>query len=241
MKIEELFSLTPYEDKIEKATFKEKVEEIIDGFLKKTDWRVFENANRAKTYYSLLSHIVQHAIAIYSLDRLPKDYAYGHKTGWWHIHDLGISGIFIRYCSGLDMEKFLLEGFKDVLPNTATSNPPKHFSTVLDHLLNFFTIFSHECYSKDTKILTDKGWKYFYELDKENDLVMTFNTKNKKFELQKPIRYIEKEPEFEKQIYIRGLELIVTPLHPLLVYNTKTKSFEYKTALDLYDLDKMND
>jgi len=238
MKIEQLFSLTPFEDKIDKTPFKEKIEEIVDGFLNKSDWRVYENANRAKTYYSLLSHIVQHAIAIYSLDKLPKNYAYGHKTGWWHIHDLGISGVFIRYCSGLDMQKFLVDGFKNILPNTATSTPPKHFATVLDHLLNFFTIFSHECYDKDTEILTENGWKKFYELDK-NEKVATFNIETKKFEFQLPTRYIAKEPEFDKQIFIKGLDLIVTPLHPLLIYDEKSNNFTYKTAIDLYDMDKI--
>jgi len=72
------------------------------------------------------------------------------------------------------------------------------------------------CYSEDTEVLTNKGWKYFYELEGD-ELVLTLN---KDFEAEyKPIERIQKYPYFGKMIGFnhREINLLVTPEHKMFV------------------------
>lgn len=75
--------------------------------------------------------------------------------------------------------------------------------------------FGHGCYSEDTKILTEEGWKYFWELT--NEKVATLNKKDE-LEYQKPTRHIFYEYN-GKMFFQKGgaIDLLVTPDHNLLV------------------------
>ncbi len=73
------------------------------------------------------------------------------------------------------------------------------------------------CYSADTEILTDKGWKKFYELTPD-DQVLTYNIERKVAEFQKPIKYFAYF--YTGKMYVqrnRRLKTCVTPNHKMLV------------------------
>jgi nucleoside-diphosphate-sugar epimerase len=73
------------------------------------------------------------------------------------------------------------------------------------------------CYSSDTDVLTCSGWKKFYELT-EDDQVLTYNMGTKIAEYQKPITYFAYP--YKGKMYVqhnRRLETCVTPNHKMLV------------------------
>ena len=71
------------------------------------------------------------------------------------------------------------------------------------------------CYSKDTEILTDQGWKFFKDLNK-TEKVATLNPRTKNIEYQKPYEYID-EPYKGKMYRVKGkyIDLLVTPNHKI--------------------------
>lgn len=83
------------------------------------------------------------------------------------------------------------------------------------------------CYDDQTEILTEKGWKYFKDLDK-TEKVATLNPKTHYLEYQKPINYINENYK-GKMIKIKSgaIDLKVTPNHLLYVrknwYSNKFK------------------
>ena len=73
------------------------------------------------------------------------------------------------------------------------------------------------CYSADTDILTRCGWKKFYELDR-NDEVLTYNMDARVAEYQKPTAHFVYP--YKGKMYVqrnRRLETCVTPNHKMLV------------------------
>lgn len=71
------------------------------------------------------------------------------------------------------------------------------------------------CFSEDTEILTDKGWKLFQDLDK-SEAVATLNTSSGEIEYQHPTDYVAHRFSGD-MISIsnkeRGIECLVTPNH----------------------------
>ena len=85
------------------------------------------------------------------------------------------------------------------------------------------------CYDEQTEILTNKGWKYFKELDKTEE-VMTLNQDNRKLEWQKPIEYIEKDYSGEMiHFKSKSNDLLVTPNHQFFIEREKGKINSKKT------------
>lgn len=89
------------------------------------------------------------------------------------------------------------------------------------------------CYSTDTQVLTEDGWKYYYEFEDDTKIAQ-FNPYNNK------VTFVEHGP-----VYIRDTDsyvtfkdsctdLKVTPDHRILYY-TRTKSPYVKQAIDIYD------
>jgi len=79
------------------------------------------------------------------------------------------------------------------------------------------------CYTKDTKVLTENGWKYFYEVG-ENELVYTKDD-DEELKLIKPLKLIKKEYDGEIYNYKNTyLDLAVTPNHNMWVYDYNKRS-----------------
>jgi len=70
------------------------------------------------------------------------------------------------------------------------------------------------CYSEDTEILTDQGWKYFKDLNK-TEKVATLNPKTNKCVYQSPSSYQKIKYEFKKIYSIKNsyVDLEVSPFH----------------------------
>lgn len=89
-----------------------------------------------------------------------------------------------------------------------------------------------KCYTPDTKILTNKGWKYFYDLDVESDLVATLVDD-----------YLQYQPiknyfEYDIDDYIYNLEteqvsLSVTTNHKLYIQKRNSNQYELIEAKDV--------
>ncbi len=199
---------------------------LIEEYLGNEDWRVRENSNMSFSLQGLNFHVSSSIVARYWLEKLyPEEVARAHKEGDFHIHDLGILG---PYCVGWDLYDLLLRGFGGVY-GKVESKPAKHFRSALGQIVNFFYTLQGECYSADTQVLTDKGWKYFWEVTKD-DKVFTLNPQTHKIELQTPIRFYEFD--YDGELYhfkSKKLDLLVTPNHNMFVeqYCPKCKNGNY--------------
>ncbi len=187
---------------------------LIEEYLGNEDWRVKENSNMSFSLQGLNFHVSSSIIARYWLEKLyPEEVSRAHKEGDFHIHDLGILG---PYCVGWDLYDLLLKGFGGV-SGKVESKPAKHFRSALGQIVNFFYTLQGECYSADTQVLTDKGWKYFWEVNKD-DYIVTLNPETNEIELQKPVRFFEYD--YDGELYhfkSKKLDLLVTPNHNMFV------------------------
>jgi len=88
--------------------------------------------------------------------------------------------------------------------------------------------YTYACYTPDTEVLTDKGWKYFKNLDR-TEKVATLNPKNNRIEYQKPIEYVVKHFN-GKLCHLKGrfADIKVTPRHKLYTkvgYRPKSQKY----------------
>ena len=200
---------------------------LIEEYLGEEDWRVKENSNMGFSLQGLNFHVSSSIIARYWLEKLyPEEVARAHKEGDFHIHDLGILG---AYCCGWDLYDLLLKGFGGV-SGKVESKPPKHFRAALGQIVNFMYTLQGECYSEDTQVLTENGWKYFYEV-KPGEKVFTLNPETNEIELQEPYRFYEYD--FDGELYhFKGdeVDLLVTPGHRMLVKERGENSFKFVSA-----------
>jgi len=85
------------------------------------------------------------------------------------------------------------------------------------------------CYSGDTEILTENGWKLFKDLQK-NEKVATLNPKTEEIEYRIPTRYIEDDYD-GKMYYLHTSQInqLVTPNHKMFIKrkNWKAKWLPY--------------
>jgi replicative DNA helicase Mcm len=84
------------------------------------------------------------------------------------------------------------------------------------------------CYSRDMEILTASGWKPFDELDLEHDRFATRIQRTHAFEWQKATYFHEAEWDSDRdgdryRFTSRGLDLLVTPNHRMLVTSMPRK------------------
>jgi len=109
--------------------------EAIDSYLTQEDWRVNENANMGYSLQGLNNHIAANITSNYWLSKIYPDYvADPHRSGDYHIHDLGMLSV---YCCGWDLRDLLLKGFTGAY-GKVQSGPAKHFRTALGQAVNFF-------------------------------------------------------------------------------------------------------
>ena len=110
-------------------------ERLITDYLQQKDWRVKENSNMAFSVQGLNNHIASTISSQYWLHSIYNSkIRKAHVSGAIHIHDLQLIG---SYCVGWDLKDILIRGFGGV-PGKVESLPPKHFSTALGQLVNFF-------------------------------------------------------------------------------------------------------
>jgi len=126
----------------EKA-FLEKVANVVDGYVKKDDWRVKENSNASYAISGLQAHISGAIIAEYTLKNVyPKEISDAHRNADFHIHDLSV-GTFAGYCAGWSLRQLLQVGFNGVTGRVA-AKPAKHFNAALGQIVNFFGTLQNE-------------------------------------------------------------------------------------------------
>jgi len=109
--------------------------DIIDSYLKRTDWRVNENSNMDYSIQGLNNHISSLITSQYWLNKIyPEEIREAHTSGDFHIHDLNILAV---YCVGWDLEQLLLQGFKGAA-GKIEAKPARHFRSLLGQIINFF-------------------------------------------------------------------------------------------------------
>ncbi|MCB9497788.1 MAG: ribonucleoside triphosphate reductase [Fibrobacteria bacterium] len=109
--------------------------DLVDGYLRRTDWQVRENANMGYSLQGLNNYIASSVSQNYWLEAVysPRIRS-AHQEGDLHLHDLNQLSV---YCVGWDLQDLLLQGFRGV-PGKAQSKPARHFRTALGQIVNFF-------------------------------------------------------------------------------------------------------
>jgi ribonucleoside-triphosphate reductase len=111
------------------------VEDLVDQYIGKMDWRINENSNMGYSLQGLNNHISTTVTSSYWLNKIyPMEVRDAHVNGDLHIHDLGLLS---AYCCGWDLKDLLISGFTGVDGKVA-SRPAKHFRTALGQIVNFF-------------------------------------------------------------------------------------------------------
>ncbi|MFH1745233.1 MAG: ribonucleoside triphosphate reductase [bacterium] len=109
--------------------------ELMDHYLRQTDWRVKENSNMSYSLQGLNNHLASAISSNYWLSEVyTVNIREAHKNGEIHIHDLQL---LAPYCAGWDLKDLLMRGFGGVV-GKIESRPAKHFRTALGQIINFF-------------------------------------------------------------------------------------------------------
>ncbi len=117
------------------------VEDTISEYLDKMDWRVNANSNQGYSLGGLILNSAGKVTANYWLSHVyPKEAGNAHRNGDIHIHDLDM---FSGYCAGWSLRMLLEKGFNGV-SNKTESGPPKHLSSAVAQMVNFFGTLQNE-------------------------------------------------------------------------------------------------
>ncbi|MBR3767806.1 MAG: ribonucleoside triphosphate reductase [Clostridia bacterium] len=115
--------------------------EIVDNYVKVSDWRVKENST---VTYSVGGLILSNSGAItanYWLSEIyDEEIAAAHKNADIHIHDLSM---LTGYCAGWSLRQLIEEGLGGV-PGKITSSPASHLATLCNQMVNFLGIMQNE-------------------------------------------------------------------------------------------------
>lgn len=113
---------------------------VIEDYVEEKSWRNKANANHNKSFSGLQSMISGTELAKDAIQKFGK-YGKRHLDGAYHLHNLE-GGVYAPYCNGNDLLSLLQRGLYN--PVGVSSKPAKHFSTVLDHIVNFTYIMTGE-------------------------------------------------------------------------------------------------
>ena len=117
------------------------VEDSVEEYLQKRDWRVNANANQGYSLGGLILNTAGKVIANYWLSHVYEPAAgEAHRRGDLHIHDLDM---FSGYCAGWSLRTLLAEGFNGV-PGKVEASPAKHFSSAIGQIVNFLGTLQNE-------------------------------------------------------------------------------------------------
>ena len=115
--------------------------EIVDSYVKVTDWRVKENST---VTYSVGGLILSNSGAItanYWLSEIyDEEIGNAHRNADIHIHDLSM---LTGYCAGWSLKQLIQEGLGGV-PGKITSAPASHLATLCNQMVNFLGIMQNE-------------------------------------------------------------------------------------------------
>ena len=115
--------------------------ELVDSYVKVTDWRVKENST---VTYSVGGLILSNSGAItanYWLSEVyDEEIARAHKNADIHIHDLSM---LTGYCAGWSLKQLIQEGLGGIR-GKITSSPAAHLSTLCNQMVNFLGIMQNE-------------------------------------------------------------------------------------------------
>jgi len=117
------------------------VENAIEEYLEKLDWRVKANANQGYSLGGLILNTSGKVTANYWLSHVyPAQIGLAHREGDLHIHDLDM---LAGYCAGWSLRNLLNEGFNGV-SGKIEAGPPKHFTSALGQIVNFLGALQNE-------------------------------------------------------------------------------------------------
>ena len=115
--------------------------ELVDKYVKVSDWRVKENST---VTYSVGGLILSNSGAItanYWLSEVYDDeIANAHRNADIHLHDLSM---LTGYCAGWSLKQLIQEGLGGV-PGKITSSPASHLATLCNQMVNFLGIMQNE-------------------------------------------------------------------------------------------------
>jgi ribonucleoside-triphosphate reductase len=109
--------------------------DLVDQYLKKSDWKINENSNMDYSLQGLNNYISSEVSKVYWLNEIySPEIRSAHTDGDFHIHDLSLLSV---YCVGWDLYDLLNEGFRGV-SGKVESRPSKHLRSALGQVINFF-------------------------------------------------------------------------------------------------------
>ncbi|MEW6332724.1 MAG: ribonucleoside triphosphate reductase [Thermodesulfobacteriota bacterium] len=109
--------------------------DLVDQYLKKTDWKINENSNMDYSLQGLNNYISSEVSKVYWLNEIySPEIRRAHNEGDFHIHDLSLLSV---YCVGWDLHDLLMEGFRGV-SGKVESKPARHLRSALGQVVNFF-------------------------------------------------------------------------------------------------------
>ena len=109
--------------------------DLVDKYLKKSDWKINENSNMDYSLQGLNNYISSEVSKVYWLNEIyTPEIKKAHNDGDFHIHDLSLLSV---YCVGWDLYDLLLQGFRGV-SGKVESKPSKHLRSALGQVVNFF-------------------------------------------------------------------------------------------------------
>ena len=115
--------------------------ELVDSYVKVTDWRVKENST---VTYSVGGLILSNSGAItanYWLSEIyDEEIANAHRNADMHIHDLSM---LTGYCAGWSLRQLIKEGLGGI-QGKITSSPASHLATLCNQMVNFLGIMQNE-------------------------------------------------------------------------------------------------
>lgn len=115
---------------------------VIEDYVGKEDWRVYENANATYSLPGLLGYTSGIIMNFYGLnDIYPKEISTAHLSGHMHIHNLTMS--LTGYCAGWNLRQLLHEGFNGV-SGKVECRPPKHLRSAIGQMINFIGTLQNE-------------------------------------------------------------------------------------------------
>ena len=115
--------------------------ELVDSYVKATDWRVKENSTVTYSVGGLILNNSGAITANYWLSEIyDEEIANAHRHGDLHIHDLSM---LTGYCAGWSLKQLIQDGLGGVV-GKITSKPASHLATLCNQMVNFLGIMQNE-------------------------------------------------------------------------------------------------